>query len=132
MIDYSKYKTAMKAIGIPLLSIGFVFVIIGFTSFDTGTFEESKGYMIIFGAGGFMTVLGIGLISTSITKPVSRYYATETSPAMKITGESIGRGLGQSGFGRVYAKEIIKVKCPHCGYLEREDANFCSKCGEEI
>ena len=27
---------------------------------------------------------------------------------------------------------IIKVRCPHCGYLESEDAIYCSKCGKNM
>lgn len=27
---------------------------------------------------------------------------------------------------------IIKVRCPHCGYLESEDAVYCSKCGKSM
>jgi flagellar biosynthesis/type III secretory pathway M-ring protein FliF/YscJ len=27
---------------------------------------------------------------------------------------------------------IIKVRCPHCGYLESEDAVYCSKCGRSM
>ena len=27
---------------------------------------------------------------------------------------------------------IIKVRCPHCGYLESEDALYCSKCGKSM
>ena len=27
---------------------------------------------------------------------------------------------------------VIKVRCPHCGYLESEDAVYCSKCGRSM
>ena len=27
---------------------------------------------------------------------------------------------------------VIKVRCPHCGYLESEDAVYCSKCGKSM
>lgn len=27
---------------------------------------------------------------------------------------------------------VIKVRCPHCGYLESEDALYCSKCGKSM
>lgn len=101
-------------------------VIIGFTSFSSGSF-------IIFGLGGFMVVIGFGLISISIVRPVSKYYATEASPAIKIASQSLGEGLKESGFGSSKEpNQIIKVKCPHCGYLDSEDAEFCSKCDKKL
>ena len=124
--DYKTLKIMMRAIGIPLLVIGIIMVIIGFSSFSSGS-------IMIFGLGGFMVVIGFGLISISIVRPVSKYYATEASPAIKIASQSVGEGLKQSGFGvSQQPKQIIKVKCPHCGYLESEDADFCSKCGKKI
>jgi hypothetical protein len=123
--DYSKYKNVMRAVGIPLLIIGIIMVIYGFTSF-------SRGNIFIFGLGGFLTVIGFGLISFSLIRPVSKYYATEATPAIKIASEAIGEGLKDSGVGRTQTKEVIKIKCPHCGYLESEDAEFCSKCGKKI
>jgi len=124
--DYKNLKIVLRAIGIPLLIIGIIFVIIGFTSFS------SSGFML-FGLGGFLTVIGFGLVSFSIVRPMSKYYATEASPAIEIAGESIGEGLKKSGFNTAQEqKQIIKVKCPHCGYLESEDAEFCSKCGKKI
>lgn len=29
-------------------------------------------------------------------------------------------------------KEVVKVKCRECGFLETEDAEFCSKCGKRM
>jgi uncharacterized membrane protein YvbJ len=27
---------------------------------------------------------------------------------------------------------VIKVRCPHCGELNDEDAEFCKKCGGKM
>lgn len=132
MQDYSEYKTAMLAIGIPMIIIGIILAIYGFTSFVSGGFEAAAGNQMIFMAGGSIAVIGFVLVGLAVIRPASKYYATELSPAMKITGQSIGEGLKESGFGSSQTKEIIKVKCPHCGYLESEDAEFCSKCGKKI
>jgi len=67
--DYKTLKIMMKAIGISLLIIGIIMEIIGFSSFSSGS-------IMIFGLGGFMVVIGFGLISISIVRPVSKYYAT--------------------------------------------------------
>jgi len=26
----------------------------------------------------------------------------------------------------------VRIKCRNCGYLETEDAEFCSKCGQRL
>lgn len=131
--DYTKHKTAMRSIGIPLLIIGIILTIYGFTRFGSGSFEESTGNMMMFAAGGFLTMIGFALVALTIVRPMTKYYATEMSPAIKIASESIGKGLKESGATASNApKEVIKVKCPHCGYLESEDAEFCSKCGKRI
>lgn len=122
----------MKMIGFPLLVIGFLFIAINFFNFGTGSFVEARSNMLMFALGSFMVVIGFGLVRMSLTRPVSEYYATELSTATEITGESIGRGLYKSGFGGSGQKEIIKIRCSHCGYLETEDAIFCSKCGKKI
>ena len=131
--DYSNYKNVMRAIGIPLLIIGIILLIIGFTSFATsGSFNQAFGNMAIFIVGGLLSVIGFGLISWTLVRPISKYYATEASPAIKIASKSLAEGLKESGVAGPQQKEVIKVKCPHCGYLDSEDAEFCSKCGKKI
>lgn len=130
--DYTKHKAAMRAIGIPLLIIGIILLIYGFTSFGSGSFEESTGNMMMFAAGGFLTMIGFALVALTMIRPMTKYYATEMSPGINIASQSVGKGLKESGATGTSQKEIIKVKCPHCGYLESEDADFCSKCGKKI
>jgi len=130
--DYSKHKNVMRAAGIPLVIVGIILVIYGFTSFASASFDEAFGYMMIFAAGGFLTMIGFMLVGLTLIRPYSKYLATEASPAIKIASESLGEGLKESGIGTGQQKEIIKVKCPHCGYLDSEDAEFCSKCGKKI
>jgi len=154
MEDYSEHKKAMRMIGIPLLLIGVILTIVGFVSFASPnpddpqvgvdshqefrekmdrSAERHLNSMFMFGGGAFMAMIGFGLVSASATRPVSKYYATELSPAMKITGQSIAEGIKESGLiSSKESTEIIKIKCPHCGYLESEDAGFCSKCGKKI
>jgi len=125
--DYSKYKILMRAIGLPLAIIGIIFIIVGFSNFG-----GAHSYIIVFATGGFLLVIGFGLLSLSIVRPISKYYISEASPAIKMASNSIGEGLKESGFQVTQEKEVIKIKCPNCGYLESEDADFCSKCGKKI
>jgi len=133
MKDYSSYKTTFIAIGIPLLVIGVVISIIGFTSFTSQGFNSAGLNALLFMVGAFMAFIGIALLRLSIIRPVSKYYATELSPAIKTASKSFGEGLKESGYkNSSEVKEVIKIKCPHCGYLESEDADYCSKCGKKI
>jgi hypothetical protein len=132
MQDYSEYKKIMKAIGIPILIIGIILAIFGWISFGSGGIDNAALSGIMFIGGAFIAMVGFVLLRLAFIRPVSKYYATEMSPAMKITGQSIGDGLKESRFSTPQTKEIIKVKCPHCSYLESEDAEFCSKCGKKI
>ena len=130
--DYSKHKKLMRIIAIPLIIIGAVICIYGFTSFGKGDFDSSTTSSILFVGGFFLVGVGFMLLFASLTRPISKYYATEMSPALKITGESLGEGLKDSGYGKSETKEVVKVKCQNCGYLDSEDAEFCSKCGKKI
>jgi len=44
----------------------------------------------------------------------------------------MAKGIKDSVVTQSIRSEIIKIKCPNCGYLENEDAKFCSKCGKKI
>lgn len=86
--------------------------------------------MFLFGIGA--TALRLGMV-----RPVSRYVATETAPAMEYEAEALGRGIAEGFQGVGVAPPgsggllptTIKVKCRNCGYLESEDATYYSKCG---
>ncbi len=123
--NYSRHKKIMRGIGIPLFAIGIFLLIYSFLNLSGGTIH-------LFGIGGFMMVIGFGLIRFSLVRPLSKYYASEGSPGIKIASKSMGEGLKESGAFSNNKREIIKIKCPHCGYLESEDAEFCSKCGKKI
>ncbi|MHA1799074.1 MAG: zinc ribbon domain-containing protein [Candidatus Helarchaeota archaeon] len=118
------------------------------------------GVGIGFIVGGMFTLIGTfimfsfanqGKISLFIAKqqvPVINYMAEATAPAVEVTAEASSKGLRKglnldkqietiaTGIGGRGAdtkpKEVIRIKCRNCGYLETEDAEFCSKCGQKI
>ena len=133
MKDYSQHKDIMVAIGIPLIAVGAIISIIGWTSFGRGSFDSAPTYGMMFIGGAFMAMIGFSLLRLAFIRPVSKYVATEASPAMKIAGQSIGEGLKESGIvSGGQSKEVVKIKCRNCGYLDTEDAEFCSKCGKKL
>ena len=63
--------------------------------------------------------------------------ARATGSSSKYTAEQVTDGIASGlkkhdmsigGGGR----EVVKIKCRNCGYLETEDAEFCSKCGQAM
>jgi uncharacterized OB-fold protein len=66
---------------------------------------------------------------------IAKFYSRATGPAMKYTTEKVtdgfASGLKKHGMS-LGGKETIKIKCRNCGYLETEDAEFCSKCGQTM
>lgn len=97
---------------------------------EPGWFESSPPSMvwpilgiILFAVGGF-------LAKFAFAKPVSEVLATETVGAVQVTGAALGRGL-KEGLGAVPVS-TIKVKCRKCGFLESEDAKYCSRCRSKL
>ena len=126
--DYSQYKKVMIPLGVILLTLGIIIIIFSMvTMFGT---SNPLGWFGLSAVGILMLFFGAVLLKFSFIRPISRYIATEASPAITTAGHALGTGLKESG--AMGSKEIIKIKCPHCGYLESEDADFCSKCGKKI
>ena len=68
-----------------------------------------------------------------LVRPVTGYVATEAAPAIETAATAFGTGLRDAGFGAPgVGGTVVRVKCRNCGYLETEDAEFCSKCGQRL
>jgi len=64
---------------------------------------------------------------------VTRYIASEASPAVERVSEAAAEGLKQGfGINPLRSDPVVKVKCRNCGYLENEDAIYCGKCGRPL
>ena len=151
--EYEEKKKSIRIIGIILLVAGIGLFLFGitniFTVFTTPTdwanfAQQSSNMMGSFVIGGFSIVIGFALIGfgyqmyfATHIRGLARFAATETAPAAEVMTEAVASGLsrgltkeGRSPFSS--SKEVIKLKCRNCGYLETEDADFCSKCGERM
>lgn len=125
-----KAKKIMLGIGIPLLLIGAILGVFGFASFmgsfDKEAFDEANNAMVYITIGVLLLIIGFGLVGLGLLGKYATYVAEETSPAITTASQAFAKGLtGES-------KEVVKIKCPNCVYLESEDAEFCSKCGKKI
>ena len=81
-------------------------------------------------------IVGSILLKFGFMKPVSELVATETSGAVEHSSSAWGRGAGgglrEAGFSFGSPREVVKVKCRSCGFLESEDARFCSQCAKPV
>lgn len=113
-------------VGAILLVIGFIDF---FASFNTRN-APTKFWMFFLGmpfliAGSFMGRFGFA-------KPVSEIFATETAGAIHVTASAAGAGLREGLGGPLGSSPTIRVRCRTCGFLESEDARFCSGCRAEM
>ena len=137
----------LRQLGIGLLVVGFLLfllsfvpVFLAFNRFMEDPFGSSGSMfgsfflsfvigalsIIMIGAGGFALRLGL-------VRPVTGYVATEAASAIETAATAFGTGLRDAGFGAPGAGgTVVRVKCRNCGYLETEDAEFCSKCGQRL
>lgn len=77
---------------------------------------------------------GFWMLKMGFLKPVSEMVATETASAVEVSAGAVARGVKEGlGGSTVFPSSIVvKVKCRACGYLESDDAKFCSSCRAEI
>ena len=96
---------------------------------DLATASSAIPQAAVFGFSGVL-LLGVGgtMSKFGFLKPVSEYAASEMAGAVEHAAGAVGRGLSASGVGGA----VVKVRCRGCGYLESEDARFCSSCGDAV
>jgi hypothetical protein len=113
---------------------------LGFSSFLSGG-PAAFGFLPFLAfpvavAGLVCIFIGAVHMQFGYAKAGSEIMATETGGAVEHSSAAwsrgLGRGLKESGFSLGGAREVVKVKCRSCGYLESEDARFCSKCAKPV
>ncbi len=87
-------------------------------------FVGSIAGMLLIGLGGLALRFGV-------IRPVTSYVATEASPAIRTASAAIGEGL-REGLGDRLGATPVRVRCRNCGYLESEDAKYCSQCAQPM
>lgn len=131
------------AVGIALFLGSMLPVFFAISSLMADPFGSSGGIFGAFilsfclGAAGLI-ILAIGGIALrfGMIRPVASYVAAEAGPAITSVAESAGLGF-RGGFGGTPvaapdAHPDVRVKCRNCGYLDSEDATYCSKCGQPL
>lgn len=104
--------------------------------FGPGASPPFASFFLAFVLGGLgIVLLGLGgaALKLGLVRPVSGYVVGEAAPAIRMGAEVVGTGL-REGWGATPAAPatVVKVKCKSCGYLDTEDATYCSKCGQPL
>jgi putative Mn2+ efflux pump MntP len=143
--EYNQMKDKLKKrsknlfiAGIFSLIIAIVLIVLSFVFSDFGPnialFIPSMFLIFI---GIVLFLVGFQLWYATKMDKISGYISRATGGSAKYTTEKVtdgfatglekhGMSIGGGG------KEVVKIKCRNCGYLETEDAEFCSKCGERM
>lgn len=82
---------------------------------------------VAFLIAGVVLGLGTWLGRLAFLRPIAGLVATEAEPAVEVAAGAVGRGLRQGLVGAA-SPAVVKVRCRSCGFLETEDARFCSSC----
>jgi hypothetical protein len=139
----------LRSVGVVLVAVGFVLFLVaailpflaiqGFMQqpFDpSGPGAAIGSFILAFLLGAIgVVLLAIGgmALRFGLIRPVSSFVATEAAPGLQTVAAALGGGLREVGFGTPAASSPdVRVKCRNCGYLETEDAEFCSKCGQRL
>jgi hypothetical protein len=131
---------AFLGVGLLLFLLSFVPIFLALNSFmqnpfgSAGSMFGSFFLSFLIGAIGIIT-MGVGgfALRFGLVRPVTSYVATEASPAIQTAATAFGAGFREAGIGGAgLAGTVVRVKCRNCGYLETEDAEFCSKCGQRM
>jgi len=134
-------------VGVIAVVLGVILTVAGFALFGSAWSNPLQGASSGFSGitlcaiGGFLLIPGLFLIYVSQVRRVTSYVAGETAPAVRTTSGAAGQGLvegmRQGGGipltitaqpGGTGPAASIRVRCRNCGYLETEDAAFCSQC----
>jgi hypothetical protein len=132
--------------GLLIVVVGLAILIWGFTAIsfdisDPGSFDTSFIWKVAVGGGlaaiGIMPfAIGMYFYMASKMDKIAKFYSRATGGAMKYSTENVAdgfaSGLSKHGMSIGGGKEVVKIKCRNCGYLETEDAEFCSKCGQTM
>ena len=148
--EYQTMKENARRKGRMLITFGLLIVVVGLAlliwgiidiiNIGMGDLDFSFMWKVIVGgslAGIGIIPFGIGIYLYMASKmdKIAKFYSRATGGAMKYSSEQvtdgIATGLEKHGMG-IGGKEVVKIKCRNCGYLETEDAEFCSKCGKAL
>lgn len=136
--NHSKKRNTLRYIGVPVLIIGVLLVIIGFTQFISPNSEFGEGFGK-FALGLPFIFIGSVLTGYGYMGSVVRYQAGEMAPVAKDTvnymvdgtKESI-KTVAQSIHEGIHGDQGANVICSSCSTMNDKDSKFCKNCGANL
>lgn len=130
---------AIVVVALGLIAFGFNRIFLtdsGVSMSDPGWFdaeqEHAKPGTVALFIGMPLLALGGWIVWLAFLKPLTEIVATETGGAVEYGAGRAGRGFG-AGLKQAGALAgVVKVRCRGCGFLDSEDARFCSGCGQAM
>lgn len=107
-------QTLLLVVGAVVLLGGLACVVMGFAGFADADASGDNSSFMLFAAGGFATVVGLGIVA--------------------FTRAAILTGNG--GYTRVVIEQGVAPAgnrfCPQCGHPSSPSARFCERCGAAL
>lgn len=118
--------------GAPLLGLGGA--VVGMGAGPEAMFGSFAAAVALSMLGFVLVVAGLLMVRFGFMKAVSEVTATETAGAVEHASGAVGRGVGKglADAGHSLGGAVVRLKCRACGYLDSEDASFCSGCGQAM
>ena len=106
--------------------VALVLLVWGFGGFASGVFNgpEDKPmgrYFGMFAGGGFLLVIGLGMLGVGTWRARSRLFARESADAIRTTAAAVAEGFEGSG-------AASGMHCTSCGAVVPAGARFCPSC----
>jgi len=133
-------RTVLRALGLVMTPAGVLLVIVGFARFagvggDGWSGDGATPGFLMFAGGGFLAVVGFGLLNAGFMGATARYGAGETMPVVKDSAAYLTDGQGLLGVGRTVDDQQPAAAgpfCRSCGARNDSDATFCDGCGQRL
>lgn len=130
-------RTVLRALGLVLAPAGVLLVVVGFARFAGLGGEDWSGDgappgFLMFAVGGFLAVVGFGLLNAGFMGAAARYGAGETMPVAKDSAAYLTDGEGVMGIGRTVDDAASGPFCRSCGARNDTDATYCDGCGQRL
>ncbi len=134
-------RLVLRVVGGVLLLAGLYVAVRGGVAFvdemNAASVDSGPGSILMIGGGGFMVVLGLGLLNAGFLRAQARYASGEAAPAVRELGGAFRGESGSTG-DQVEEQSLEKTTegsgpfCSECGVRADRDARFCDACGHVL
>lgn len=118
-------RTTLTIVGGAVSLVALVLLVWGFVGFASGVFGDPESrpmgrYFGMFAGGGFLLVIGLGMLGVGTWRARSRFFARESADAIRTTAAAVVEGVSAATNGG--------TTCTSCGAAVPVGARFCPSC----